>query len=148
MLNNFIYVKTKNLFLDQLETGNISDEAVVFIEDTKEIWNHGTYFDCKAVDYKSWSIPIIKHISTTVQIKPNVLNVWGRVDNLNISFAKVEDQNIVNEYMIQFESGNAGTTLSLPSNLKWVSVPEIAENKIYQISIINNLAVIGEFSNE
>lgn len=44
MLNNFIYAKTKNLFLKELEAGNVSDEAIVFIEDTKEIWNHGAYF--------------------------------------------------------------------------------------------------------
>lgn len=48
MLNNFIYAETKNLFLEHLNSGNILDEAIVFIADTKEIWNHGTYFagDC------------------------------------------------------------------------------------------------------
>jgi hypothetical protein len=50
MLNNFIYAKTKDLFLKELEAGNVLDEAIVFIEDTKEIWNHGTYFDGKSVD--------------------------------------------------------------------------------------------------
>lgn len=44
MLNNFIYAQTKDLFVEALEAGNILDEAVVFIEDTKEIWNHGHYF--------------------------------------------------------------------------------------------------------
>lgn len=44
MLNNFIYAQTKNLFLEALNAGNILDEAIVFIEDTKEIWNHGHYF--------------------------------------------------------------------------------------------------------
>lgn len=44
MLNNFIYAQTKALFEEHLLAGNILDEAVVFIEDTKEIWNHGTYF--------------------------------------------------------------------------------------------------------
>ena len=48
MLNNFIYAETKALFLDALNKNEILDEAIVFIEDTKEIWNHGTYFagDC------------------------------------------------------------------------------------------------------
>lgn len=46
MLNNFIYAKTKALFEEQLNEGNILSEAIVFIEDTKEIWNHGTYFGC------------------------------------------------------------------------------------------------------
>lgn len=50
MLENFLYVKQKDLFIDALEAGEVLNEAVVFIEDTKEIWNHGTYFDGSAVD--------------------------------------------------------------------------------------------------
>lgn len=46
MLENFIYAKTKDLFIKELEAGNVADEAIVFIEDTKQIWNYGTYFDC------------------------------------------------------------------------------------------------------
>ena len=49
MLNNFIYAKTKDLFLEQLGAGNILDEAIVFIADTKEIWNHGTYYGGKTI---------------------------------------------------------------------------------------------------
>lgn len=44
MLNNFIYAQTKELFLEALNARNILDEAIVFIEDTKEIWNRGHYF--------------------------------------------------------------------------------------------------------
>lgn len=44
MLNNFIYSKTKELFEEKLASNEVLDEAIVFIEDTKEIWNHGTYF--------------------------------------------------------------------------------------------------------
>lgn len=50
MLNNFIYAQTKDLFVEALEAGNILDEAIVFIEDTKEIWTHGHYFDCSRLD--------------------------------------------------------------------------------------------------
>ena len=48
MLNNFIYAETKQMFESELLAGNIRDEAIVFIADTGEIWNHGTYFaeDC------------------------------------------------------------------------------------------------------
>ena len=63
MLNNFIYTKTKDLFVEQLEAGNVLDEAIVFIEDTKEIWNHGTYFDGKSVD--------ISNIEESIQ---NIIN--------------------------------------------------------------------------
>ena len=37
MLSNFIYAKTKALFEEKLNAGEILDEAVVFIEDTREI---------------------------------------------------------------------------------------------------------------
>lgn len=50
MLNNFIYAKTKDLFLEKLNAGEVLDEAIVFIEDTKEIWNHGTYFAGEIID--------------------------------------------------------------------------------------------------
>ena len=50
MLNNFIYAEQKSLFEEFLNNGEVLDEAVVFIADTKEIWNHGTYFDCSTFD--------------------------------------------------------------------------------------------------
>lgn len=50
MLENFIYAKQKSLFEEALNNGEVLDEAIVFIEDTKEIWNHGTYFDGSIVD--------------------------------------------------------------------------------------------------
>lgn len=60
----FIYAKTKDLFLEQLGTGNILDEAIVFIEDTKEIWNHGIYF---ATQLSKDEIEAIVVSSETVQ---------------------------------------------------------------------------------
>ncbi len=50
MLNNFIYAEQKSLFEEFLNNGEVLDEAIVFIADTKEIWNHGTYFDCSTFD--------------------------------------------------------------------------------------------------
>lgn len=61
MLNNFIYAQTKDLFLEALGAGNILDEAIVFIEDTKEIWNHGHYFAGEHIDPE-----IITNLSTVV----------------------------------------------------------------------------------
>lgn len=55
MLNNFIYAQTKELFLEQLNAGNILDEAIVFIEDSKEIWNRGHYFGGSDVDPELFS---------------------------------------------------------------------------------------------
>lgn len=63
MLNNFIYAKKKSLFEQALNNGEVLDESIVFIEDTKEIWNHGTYFDGKYVD--------ISNIEASIQ---NIIN--------------------------------------------------------------------------
>lgn len=58
MLNNFIYAKTKDLFLEKLNAGEVLDEAIVFIEDTKEIWNHGTYFVGSSADLSDIEVAI------------------------------------------------------------------------------------------
>ena len=72
MLENFIYAKQKSLFEEALNNGEVLDEAIVFIEDTKEIWNHGTYFDGKSVD--------LSDIESSVQ---NVLSTYGKsIENL------------------------------------------------------------------
>ncbi|MBO7230464.1 MAG: hypothetical protein J6V20_03510 [Bacteroidaceae bacterium] len=97
----------------------------------------------------SGAISIINHTETTVSIMPNVMNVWGEVNNLNLSLVEPADKSLVNEYMIQFASGEIATTLTLPESIKWVNnnIPLIATNKIYQISILNGLAVCLEFYN-
>ena len=48
MLNNFIYAKSKAMFEERI--AEVPNEAIVFIEDTKEIWNHGHYFAGEGVD--------------------------------------------------------------------------------------------------
>ena len=91
--------------------------------------------------------PIIEQTENTVEIAPNVLNLWGEVTSLDITLAEGK-AGVVNEYMIQFTSGETATTLVLPAEIKWMSTPIIQANKVYQISIVNNLAVMGEFSDE
>ena len=93
-------------------------------------------------------ISVVEQSDEAVSIKPNVLNLWGEVESLEITLAQPDDTSIVNEYMIQFTSGEVATTLILPSEIKWASTPTIQANRVYQISIVNNLAVMGEFCNE
>lgn len=91
-------------------------------------------------------IPIVAQSSSIAIIEPNVLNVWGSVNSLAIEFAGGKE-GVVNEYMIQFTSLE-NTTLILPNSITWMKKPSIQANKVYQISVINNLAVIGEFGYE
>lgn len=85
---------------------------------------------------------VINQTETTVEIEPNILNVWGTVASLTITFAEGNPQ-LYNEYMIQFESGSVATTLTLPSTVQWVDDnSDIEANKTYQISIVNNLGIM------
>lgn len=91
---------------------------------------------------------IVNQTDSVVCIMPNEFNIWGEVRELEITLAEPADKSVVNEYMIQFTSGEVATTLILPSEIKWMSAPKIQANKVYQISIVNNLAVVGEYGNE
>lgn len=50
-----IYVESKA----QFSPSSVSNKAIVFIKDTKEIWTHGTYFICSNV----WATPITLTLS-------------------------------------------------------------------------------------
>ena len=92
-------------------------------------------------------ILVVEQTEATATIAPNVLNIWGEVATLDITLGEPKE-GVINEYMFQFTSGEVATTLILPSEIKWASTPTIQANKVYQISIVNNLAVMGEFSDE
>ena len=94
-------------------------------------------------------IQVVNHGTndTTFELTPNVLHIWDEVASLTLTLQTVEETTY-NEFMIQFTSGATATTFSLPDTVKWVNTPTIEANKIYQISILNNLAVMGGWSNE
>lgn len=69
MLTNFIYAQSKAMFEERI--AEVPNEAIVFIEDTKEIWTHGTYFDCSTLD-------------------PNVIpNIQTEIDELRVAIDDV-----------------------------------------------------------
>lgn len=41
---NLIHAAKKEDFEVEVANGNIKDSSIAFIEDTKEIWNHGSYY--------------------------------------------------------------------------------------------------------
>jgi len=49
--------------------------------------------------------------------------------------------------MFQFSSGAVATTFTYPSTIKWLSVPTMHANRIYQVSIVNNLGYCCEWDN-
>lgn len=88
MLENFIYAKQKSLFEEALNNGEVLDEAIVFIEDTKEIWNHGTYFDGSTFD----STDIEASIQNALDTKADKTEIPTKVSDLeNDGIVQVSD---------------------------------------------------------
>lgn len=97
--------------------------------------------DCKNNDFIDiLTSKTINHgtSETTKEIEPNILHVWGEIETLNLTFSSDNG-----EYMIQFESGYTPTVLTLPDTVKWANDNTIVANRIYQVSILNNIAIIG-----
>ncbi len=84
----------------------------------------------------------------TQELQPNILYTFGEVTSLSLTLATPTNTARVNEYMFQFTSGTTATTLTLPSTVKWIGSHGIAASMIYQVSIVNNIAVMGGASNE
>lgn len=94
---------------------------------------------------KAAKVTVSNQTATSKSISPNIFYVWGTMSTLSITLATPSDSTIYNEYMFQFTSGTTATTLSLPSSVTWATEPLIESGKTYQVSIVNNLAVIGGF---
>ena len=65
-----IHFKSKQKFNEELANGNILETSIVFIQDTQEIYTHGTFYDGKQVD--------LSNIETSIQ---NILN--NKQDNIS-----------------------------------------------------------------
>lgn len=96
------------------------------------------------ISNKADKVTVVDHGTndTTFALTPNVLHVWGEVATLNLTLA-AETSGVVNEYMAQFTSGTTATVLTLPDTVTYIGESTIEADKTYQVSIINNLAVLG-----
>ncbi len=106
---------------------------------------HGiTSADITAWNGKADKVAIVNHgtSDTTFTLTPNIFHLWGTVTSLTLTLATASTTTM-DEFMFQFTSGTTATTLSLPSTVKWVAEPEIEAGMTYQVSIVNNIAVIG-----
>lgn len=93
------------------------------------------------------AMTVVSQTEASVTIQPNVLNVWSTpIASLTVRFARVSG--ITNEYLIQFTCpSDGGTKLLLPSGVTWLNdnEPDPEPGYTYQISILNGLAVYGEW---
>lgn len=87
--------------------------------------------------------------SSSMTLSPNIYyrNTNTNLSALTISLGSVSNSNILNEYLIEFTTRSSGTTVTLPSSVKWVNgvVPTLENGKTYQISIVNNLGTCTKF---
>ena len=84
--------------------------------------------------------------SGTVELSDTKMYILGEQSSVTITLPSGTESN-GREYLCQFTASAAGCTLSVPDTISWLGgeTPTINASKTYQLSIVNNLAVIGEF---
>ena len=75
---------------------------------------------------------------TAVELEPNKLYIFPEMAELTITMAEPSDTGIANEYHFVFQSGATATTFSVPDTVKLPSSFSIDENKIYELSVMEN----------
>lgn len=140
-----VHYKTNATFQADLTAGTADEQALTLIEDTGKIWNRGKFYGNGEVI--PTNIPLVEHTETAYAIEPNTYHVWDAITSLDITLAVPTDATIYNEYLLQFSTGSTLPTVSLPADIVWKDglAPVLMENKTYQISIVDNLAVYSEF---
>lgn len=87
--------------------------------------------------------------SSSMTLYPNIYyrNTSTSLSTLTITLGSVSNSNIINEYFVEFTTRSSGTTVSLPSTIKWANgeTPAFEASTTYQISIVNNLGVVTKF---
>lgn len=80
---------------------------------------------------------------------PNIYyrNTNTSLSTLTITLGSVSNNNIINEYFVEFTTRSAGTTVSFPSTVKWVDdvTPTWEGGYTYQVSIVNKLGTYSKF---
>lgn len=88
--------------------------------------------------------------SSSMSLSPNIYyrNTNSSLSSLTITLASASDSTILNEYFVEFTTRSSGTTVYLPSTIKWANgeTPSFEAGKTYQISIVNNLGICTKFA--
>ena len=82
-------------------------------------------------------------------ISPNVLTKLGTLASsviLSLDISK-EESGVTNIYDIIFSTPTNAPSITWPEGISWIggSAPTIAGGKTYEVSIMNNLAIYGEY---
>ena len=92
---------------------------------------------------------LITSTESSMTLSPNIYyrNTSTSLSTLTITLGGVSNSNIINEYFVEFTTSSSGTTISLPSTIKWANgeTPAFEASTTYQISIVNDLGVVITF---
>ena len=91
--------------------------------------------------------PLVSTTDSNIELLPNTYyRKTNQSSSITITLAAETDSTILNEYLIEFTTATSGTTISLPSSIKWANgYPSFDVNSTYQISIVNNLGICIKF---
>lgn len=127
---------TKTELANKLDTSTYNSDKAGFATKT-ELNNKKNITIVQEVAYASSSV--------SFNLDPNTLKKMGEVETITVSgFTTTGLQsNELAEYAFEFKSGDTPTVLTMPESVKWIGDHTIEANKTYQVSIVNNLAVMG-----
>lgn len=80
----------------------------------------------------------LSETDTAVELEPNKLYVFPKMENLTYGLKEPTDKNIANEYHFVFQSGASPTQVVHPVGVK-IGNFSVEANKIYEVSIMENL---------
>ena len=136
---------------DAIEDGSISSSKINGVVTSVKVDNISKTPSVGVVDLGYINKHVITQVNPTVSISL-VPNFYYKCTNtslssLNFILGPITNSNIINEYFIEFTTSSSGTTVSLPSTIKWANgeKPTFEASTTYQISIINNLGVVIKF---
>lgn len=135
------------------EVDNINENFNTIINDNEEV-TAAAFNDLNerigliAIELDGKMTYVSEVSETTISIEPNKYYKWtSAVSSLEITLTAPKDTKVLNNYMMEFTTSSTGCSLTLPSAIKWANgeVPTLDASITYQVSIINNLAVITKF---
>lgn len=92
---------------------------------------------------------VVETLTTgTYTLPPNTFVQFGTVSTLGLSLdTSSEISGYVNEYVVQFTSGSTAATVGFPQTVKFPDTFTVEAGKTYQVSIVNNLALVQSWAN-
>ena len=135
--NLFLHFKTKDAFTAQLE--NISEDSIVFIQDSKEVYTHGQYYSC------SVDLSVVDD-----EIKSFIVQELGQSTDKVPSQKLVEDTiNTVTEMIsglttvVEGEKGKLEALTAKVTEIEDVTIPGINESITSTKDTVDNYTVNG-----